>query len=215
MNENKRFEKVDFKGEALRFSPISNGWESELFNCYIDHYLQENIDDHNCETIFQFKNKDEMARCIEEWKQAWEEDRYYRWIVETINDQQVIGTIEIASIPNTTDYIKRVFNKKPGTFVHNPTHLFEQGVQNGVLRIDVISKYAQEQIFENILNVTQKFFNDYGLQQIIVQCLANDEERRKALERHGFENLKNGEKILYPYRIKRYKRDSKNFCQNK
>jgi RimJ/RimL family protein N-acetyltransferase len=202
MNEKMNIAKQTYSGSFLRFVPISEQWKDELYSCYTNHYLQKYIDDHNCETIFQFQNQDEMARCIEEWKQAWEENRYFRWVVETKNDHQIIGTIEIASLPNTTDYIHCVFNKKPGTFVHNPTHLFEQGVQDGVLRIDVISEYALEQIFDDILNVTQKFFADYGLQQIIVQCLANDEERKKALEKHGFENLKNEGEILYPYRIK-------------
>jgi len=211
MNKKMNIAKRGYLGSLLRFVLISEQWKDELYACYTDRYLQKYIDDHNCETIFQFKNKDEMARCIGEWKQACEENHYFRWVAETKNDHKIIGTIEIASIPDTTNYISRVFNKKPGTFVDNPTHLFEQGVQNGVLRIDIISSYAQGQIFDDILKVTQNFFNDYGLQQIIVQCLAKDKERRRALERHGFETLKIEGEILYPYLIRRRSAADKGF----
>ncbi|SFG83763.1 GNAT family N-acetyltransferase [Sporolactobacillus nakayamae] len=202
MNEKMNIAKQTYSGSFLRFVPISEQWKDELYSCYTDHYLQKYIDDHNCETIFQFKNKDAMARCIEEWKQAWEENRYFRWMVETKDENRVIGTIEIASIPNTTDYIKRVINKNPGTFVDNPTHLFEQGVQNGVLRIDVISEYALEQIFDDILKVTQSFFEGFGLKQMIVQCLVSDRERRKVLDKHGFSSNESNGETLHPYLIK-------------
>ncbi|MCO7126897.1 hypothetical protein NIE88_14085 [Sporolactobacillus shoreicorticis] len=202
MNENKCLEKAGFKGEFLRFSPISKGWERELFNCYIDHYLQEYIDDHNCETIFQFKNKDEMARCIEEWKQARQEDRYYRWMVETKDGNRVIGTIEIASIPDTTDYIQKVLHKKPGTFVQNLTQLSDHEFHDGVLRIDVIGDYAKEQIFDDILKCTDEFFTDYRLNKIIVQCLEHDVERYEVMKKHGFSPLIHHGENLYPYVIK-------------
>ncbi|MET1247748.1 hypothetical protein ABWW58_03045 [Sporolactobacillus sp. STCC-11] len=202
MNEKMNIAEQVYSGSFLRFYPINEQWTDELYSCYTNHYLQEYIDDHNCETIFQFKTKDEMARCIEEWNQAWQEDRYYRWVVKTKDENRVIGTIEIASIPNTTNYINRVFNKKPGTFVDNPTHLFEQGVQDGVLRIDVIGDYAKEQIFDDILNCTDEFFTDYRLNKIIVQCLDRDAERYEVMKKHSFSPIIHHGEKLYPYLIK-------------
>jgi hypothetical protein len=143
-----------------------------------------------------------MERCITEWKQAWEEDRYYRWMVETKDENRVIGTIEIASIPDTTDYIQKVLHKKPGTFVQNPTHLSENGFHDGVLRIDLVSDYAKELIFDDILNVAYKFFSDYHLKNIIVQCLDHDVERFEAMNKHEFHSLRDQEGTLYPYLIK-------------
>ncbi|MCI1858906.1 MAG: hypothetical protein LKI80_12200 [Sporolactobacillus sp.] len=199
-------ERKRFSSRHLRFIPIGEIPEEKAVNvlqvCYGDRYLQMQIDDHNCETNFKIQNRDEMARCIHEWRRAWVDRRYFRWIVEARDEPRTIGTIEIASIPDTNRYIDRVLAKESGTFVENPTHLLERGAHHGVLRLDIISDYAYEVTFDALLHAADRFFADFQLAKIVVQCLSNDEERKKALNKDNYRPLRNREGCLAPYFVK-------------
>ncbi|MBP3039447.1 hypothetical protein J9303_08100 [Bacillaceae bacterium Marseille-Q3522] len=182
--------KTNYDGSYFLWSKIDKKWGGELFSCYSDFYLQKYLDDHNCETLFTFKNEREMLHCIKEWEKAWNENRYFRWIIQSKKSKKIAGTIEIASIPNTENYVKDVLAKPIGSFIENPTHLFEQNVQNGVLRIDIISDFAKENLFNNLLITVKKhFFTEYNLKNIIVQCFASDSERYRAVRKNNFHQL--------------------------
>lgn len=125
----------------------------------------------NCGGEWDCRSIDIVKNGISGWEKEFEVRFYIRWSVRYKQLNKIIGTIEIAPIPNTTRFLDGV-------------------CQTGILRIDIISFLENEAIFSEILKmVTNNFYTDFGIENIIMKATIDDIQRIQSLEYNYFVKL--------------------------
>jgi hypothetical protein len=140
----------------------------------------------NCGGEWPCYSIDAVIKGIKGWEREFNDRFYIRWSVKHKQINKIIGTIEMAPIPNTTR--------------------FWDGVcKTGILRIDIISSLENKSIFSEILKmVTDNFYGDFDIENIIIKSTQDDVQRSLALEHSNFKKLKNNTFIPFSdYYIKR------------
>ena len=180
MNNRNLFEKFQvYETNNLLFTKVKIEDAIELFECYSDPITKSHMNNDNCGGEWPCYSIDVVIRGIKGWEREFNDRFYIRWSVKHKHINKIIGTIEIAPIPNTTR--------------------FWDGVcQTGILRIDIISYLGNEEIFSEILKmVTDNFYTDFDIENIIVKALPDDNQRILALKNYDFKELKDND--ITPY----------------
>ena len=175
-----------YETSNLIFTKVKVEDAKELFECYSDPITKSHMNNDNCGGNWDMHSIEVAIKGINGWKQEFDDGFYIRWSVKHKEINKIIGTIEIAPVPNKTR--------------------FWDGVcQTGILRIDIISPLENEAVFSEILNMaSDNFFADFDIDNIIIKATQDDTERVLALENNNFEKLQSNSIISYSdYYIKR------------
>ncbi|MGE5675941.1 MAG: GNAT family N-acetyltransferase [Mycobacterium leprae] len=168
-----------YETEHLRFTKVRLDDAEDLLACYSDPVTKGQMNNDNCSGDWQISTLDIMKQGIRAWELEFERRFFIRWSVYHKPTGRVIGTIEIAPVPNTTRFLD-------GT------------CETGILRIDIISHLAVEPLIAEILQMTtDRFYADFGIKNIIIKATQADKERTLALDHSGFQRLPDGF-IRYP-----------------
>jgi hypothetical protein len=157
----------------------------DLFECYSDPITKNRMNNDNCGGVWDTRNIDVVIKGIKGWNQEFDDRFYIRWSINHKQTNKIVGTIEIAPVPNTTR--------------------FRDGVcETGILRIDIISYLENEIILSEILRMaSDNFYTDFDISNIIIKATKDYGERVLALENKNFEKLENNSFPYSDYFIKR------------
>lgn len=180
MNNKNPFEKCPlYETDNMIFTKVKDKDAKELFECYSDPITKSHMNNDNCGGEWDCHSIDIVRKGISGWEKEFDARFYIRWSVRYKQVNKIIGTIEIAPIPNTTRFLDGV-------------------CQTGILRIDAISSLENKAIFSEILKmVTDNFYTDFDIENIIIKATQDDNQRILALENNNFEKLKNNSIIPY------------------
>lgn len=187
MNNKNPFEKCPiYETDDLIFTKVKDEDAKELFECYSDPITKSHMNNDNCGGEWDCHSIDVVRKGISGWEKEFDAKFYIRWSVTHKRINKIIGTIEIAPIPNTTRFLDGV-------------------CKTGILRIDIISSFENESTFSEISKmVTDSFYTDFDIENIITKATQDDIQRSLALENNNFDKLKNNTFIPYiDYYIKR------------
>lgn len=175
-----------YETNNLIFTKVKDEDAEELFECYSDPITVSHMNNDNCGGDWDCSTIDIVKKGIRGWKSEFEAKFYIRWSVTHKHAKRIIGTIEIAPIPNKTRFLDGV-------------------CQTGILRIDILSTFENEQVFSEILKmVKDNFYMDFDIKNIVTKAITDDLSRTLALENNSFEKCENNSIIKYnDYYIKR------------
>ncbi|MNE30751.1 hypothetical protein D3C80_1242830 [compost metagenome] len=174
------FEKCPvYETESLLFTLVKEEDAIDLFECYSDPITKGHMNNDNCGGIWDFYGIEPVFRAIRGWIEVFKEKFFIRWSVTDKATHKIIGTIEIAPIPNTTRFL-------------------DGECKLGILRMDMISSSEKESVFTEILNMaTHHFFNDFAIEEIITKAEKIDAPRVLALKSCMFSEVP--DKTILPY----------------
>lgn len=174
-----------YETNNLIFTKVKEEDAIDLFECYSDPITKNRMNNDNCGGVWDTRNIDAVIKGIKGWEQEFDDRFYIRWSINHKRTNKIVGTIEIAPVPNTTR--------------------FWDGVcQTGILRIDIISCLENEIVLSEILRmVSDNFHTDFDIKNIIIKATKDDGERVLALENNSFDKLKNNTFPYSDYYIKR------------
>ncbi|MDQ0194883.1 GNAT family N-acetyltransferase [Paenibacillus wynnii] len=180
------FEKCPvYETESMLFSLVKEEDAKDLFECYSDPITKSHMNNDNCGGVWDFHGIEPVLEAIRGWITVFKEKFFIRWSITNKTTNKIIGTIEIAPIPNTTRFL-------------------DGECKIGILRIDMISSAEKESVFNEILNMaTDHFFKDFEIEQIITKAEKIDAQRVSALKNCMFSEVPDQSIIPYPdyYRI--------------
>lgn len=181
------FEKCPvYETDNLKFTRVKEDDAEELFECYSDPITLSHMNNDNCGGDWDVSTIDIVKRGIRGWKSEFDAKFYIRWSVTHKPANRIIGTIEIAPVPNTIRFLDGV-------------------CQNGILRVDIISTFENEQIFTEILKTaTENFYIDFDIKNIVIKAGKADLTRVLALNNNGFNKYE--EKSIIKYNDYYFKR---------
>lgn len=174
------FEKCPvYETESMLFTLVKEEDANDLYECYTDPITKSHMNNDNCGGVWDIYGIEPVLGAIRGWIEVFKEKFFIRWSITNKTTNKIIGTIEIAPIPNTTRFL-------------------DGECKIGILRIDLISSSEQESVFTEILNMTTNhFFNDFAIDQIIIKAEKIDTERVLALKDCLFSEVP--DKSIIPY----------------
>jgi hypothetical protein len=181
------FEKCPFyETDGLIFTKVKDEDAAELLLCYSDPITKGHMNNDNCGGEWNCSSIDEVKKGINGWEKEFDAKFYIRWSVTSKQANKIIGTIEIAPIPNTTRFLDGV-------------------CRVGILRMDILSSFENENVFSEILKMANdNFYADFDIDSIITKAAADDTQRVLALKNSGFKKLESNSIVPYSdYYIKR------------
>lgn len=159
--------------DNLLFTKVKEEDAKELFECYSDPITKSHMNNDNCGGEWDCRSIDIVRQGISGWKEEFDARFYIRWCVVYKQLNKIIGTIEIAPIPNITRFLDGV-------------------CRSGILRIDIISFLENQAIFSEILTMAaDNFYRDFGIENIITKATTDDIQRIQALEYNYFVKIEN------------------------
>lgn len=181
------FEKCPvYETKNLILTKVKEEDAEDLFQCYSDPITVSQMNNDNCGGDWDVSSIDIVKKGICGWKREFEAKFYIRWSVTHKETKRIIGTIEIAPVPNTTRFLDGV-------------------CQTGILRVDIISYFEEVELISEILKMTtDNFYYDFDIKNIVTKSSADHIKRITALEYNSFEKCKNKSIVKFDdYYIKR------------
>jgi [ribosomal protein S5]-alanine N-acetyltransferase len=143
---------------------VSEEDAEDLLVCYSDTKSQAVFDSENFISNLFYTTVDEMTNCIRFWLQEYGQKMYVRFAVVDKDIQKPIGTVEM-------------FNAKG--------HLNDYG--NGILRIDLASRYESTEYISELLQLANDHFYElFGVDLIVIKGRPAEKERVHALTSNGY-----------------------------
>jgi [ribosomal protein S5]-alanine N-acetyltransferase len=137
----------------------------ELLNCYSDDKAVPFFNADNCGgDIFYYTTVERMKQAVDMWKWSFETKQFVRMTIILSDKNEKIGTIEM-------------FNRGVAPFY---------GV-HGILRLDIMSKYENEEVIGDVLQLANThFYKEFGVEWIATKAIGSAMERKKALTKLGY-----------------------------
>lgn len=133
-----------------------------LLRVYSDKLAQPCFNSDNCHSDFRYNSLADMKDCIRMWLWSYENGYFVRWTILRLDIP--VGTVEM-------------FRRDGG----------KDGLGEGVLRIDLLSKYEQSDVIDEILRtILPEMHELFGCARILTKALPLMSKRRLALILHGF-----------------------------
>ncbi|MBK1812266.1 hypothetical protein JHL18_16710 [Clostridium sp. YIM B02505] len=174
-----------YESNNLIFTKVKEEDAIDLFECYSDPITKNRMNNDNCGGIWDTRNIDAVIKGIKGWEQEFDDRFYIRWSINHKHTNKIVGTMEIAPVPNTTRFC-------------------DGNCQTGILRIDIISSLENEIVLSEILRVvSDNFYTDFDIKDIIIKATKDDGERVLALENSNFDKLENNNFPYSDYYVKR------------
>ena len=133
-----------------------------LLECYQDPKAQVLFNSDNCNTDFCFKTADDLKGYIAGWLRAYEQEEFVRFSIVDKALGKAVGTIEIFGMVGAYP---------------SP---------DGVLRIDICSKYEQVGFLNELLHIADYFFCEFGCEEIVTKAVPHAVQRINALTQNGY-----------------------------
>lgn len=133
-----------------------------LLRVYSDKQAQSCFNADNCTSDFRYATLAEMEDCIRMWRWSYDNGCFVRWSILRLDNP--IGTVEM-------------FRRDAG----------EDGLGEGVLRIDVGSQHEYTDVFDELLQALLPALHEqFGCARILTKAMPAMMRRRLALVLHGF-----------------------------
>ena len=133
-----------------------------LLRVYSDKQAQGCFNADNCTSDFRYATLREMEDCIRMWLRCYENQEFVRWTILRLDAP--IGTVEM-------------FRRSAG----------EDGLGEGVLRIDVGCRYEYADVFDELLQtLLPAMHQQFGCARVLTKAMPHMLQRRLALVLHGF-----------------------------
>jgi hypothetical protein len=129
-----------YETDNLLFSKVREQHAEELFKCYSDPVTVSHMNNDNCGGDWDVSSIEIVRRGIRGWESEYDAKFYIRWSITHKESKRIIGTIEIAPVPNTTRF-------------------FDGMCSTGILRMDILSSFEKEEIFSEILKMARDNFH--------------------------------------------------------
>jgi len=146
----------EYESENFHLRLVSMDDAADLLACYSDPSAQKFFNADNCTSDFLYSTLDEMRRCVEGWLQAHKAGYFFRFAIVGKKENKAIGTVEIF------------------------------GGEYGVLRIDILSTYENEEYLSELLKTADSFFFDFGCENIITKAIPEAVDRIAALTSNAY-----------------------------
>ncbi len=150
------------------FRLVQEGDAQNLLECYSDPLSAKIFNSDNCTSNFIYRTIDEMKACIGFWLDDYARRAYVRFSIVDKTIQRAVGTIECFA--------------KSGTFPGFGTV--------GILRIDLASRYENESVITEILNMVEdNLYACFGIQSMLTKAVPEARQRVVALKNAGYQEL--------------------------
>jgi len=146
----------EYESEHFRLRLVSTDDAEDLFLCYSDTEAQKIFNSDNCNTDFKFATLEHMRAYIDGWIDAYKNGYFVRFSIITKADNKAVGTVEIF------------------------------GGDYGVLRIDILTAYENENCLDELLKIADSFFHDFECENIITKAIPEAVCRRNALVQNEY-----------------------------
>lgn len=173
-----------YETENFKFTKVKEKDAEQLYRCYSDPVTKSRMNNDNCGGPWNIKGVESVQKGIRGWIKEFDDGFYIRWSINHKNSGKIVGTVEIAPIPNFT----RFWDGKCNT---------------GILRIDIISSLEDEKNISEVLSVvSDHFFADFNVGKIIIKATEEDSERRTALRKNNFNKFEDSSFPFSDYFVK-------------
>jgi [ribosomal protein S5]-alanine N-acetyltransferase len=154
-----------FKNERITLTLTTEEDAFDLLKCYSDEKAVPLFNADNCNgDTFYYTTIDQMKQAIDFWDYSYKSKQFVRMTIILNKTMEKIGTIEM-------------FNRGVAPYY---------GVV-GVLRLDVMSQYENEEVLEEILQLAiQYFYKEFGVEWIITKAIEAGVKRREVLTKLKF-----------------------------
>lgn len=148
---------------TLRKTVLDDG--EELLKCYSDKKAVPFFNSDNCNgDDFYYTSIERMNQAIEFWNYSYVNRYFVRWTIILNRTNEIIGTVEMFHRIAEDDF----------------NHY-------GLLRIDLMSKYENQKIIDNILEIAnQSFYLLFDVKAILTKAFPGAEERIISLKKKGY-----------------------------
>jgi RimJ/RimL family protein N-acetyltransferase len=165
-----------YVSKSFIFRMVEEKDAEDLLECYSNSESAKLFNSDNCTSDFIYKSLEEMKNCIKFWIDQYNEKYYVRFsIIDKLNNK-AIGTIEFFAKPVDYNGIFKV----------------------GVLRLDLVSQYENEETIAEILEiVNNNFYDDFEVKHVITKAIPIATQRIAALEKESYIKLE--DKTIVPY----------------
>lgn len=137
-----------------------------LLAVYSDRDAQPYFNADNCTSSFRYSTLQQMQECVAMWLWSYEHGYFVRWSI--LYGEKPIGTVEM-------------FRRDDG----------DDGRGCGVLRMDLMSRYEFEDVFDELLyTVLQPMHEHFGCGTVLTKAPGFALQRQAALRAHGFKPSK-------------------------
>ena len=134
-----------------------------LLKVYSDKQAQHYFNSDNCTSDFRYSTLEEMQQCVDFWLASYARQEFVRWVILD-NRQRPIGTIEMFRASDGAD-----------------------GKGEGILRIDLMSRFEFTDVFQQLLYTILPAMHElFQCERILTKALPHMMQRRMALVLHGF-----------------------------
>lgn len=140
----------------------------ELLKCYSDENAVPLFNSDNCHgDDFHYTTIERMRQAINFWDFSYDNGYFVRWTVILKGTSDKIGTVEM---------FHRIAEDEFNHF--------------GVLRIDLQSKFENQQIIDEILEIAnENFYREFDVEAILTKAVPSAVERIASLRENGFDSL--------------------------
>jgi hypothetical protein len=158
-----------FKNETVTLRLTNDQDTKELLNCYSDKKAVPLFNSDNCNgDTFHYATLERMKQAIDFWKFSYESKQFVRMTIILNHTNEIIGTVEM-------------FNR--GVAPYYGVH--------GVLRLDVMSKYENEDVLSSVLElVNEHFYKEFGVEWNVTKAIDTAKIRRGTLSKLGYIPMK-------------------------
>ncbi len=165
-----------YQSKRFIFRMVEEKDGEDLLECYSDTESNKLFNSDNCTSNFVYKSLVEMNNCIKFWIDQYHSKYFVRFSITDKLHNKAIGTIEFFAKEVSYNEILKV----------------------GVLRLDLASKYENEEAIVEILDiVNNNFYDDFEVKHIITKAIPVAKQRVTALKKEGFIELEN--KTIVPF----------------
>lgn len=145
-----------YESQSFLLRLVSMEDAPDLLKCYRNPDARMFFNADNCTSDFCYSTLEEMRGCIEYWLTEYTTQTYVRFGIVDKKIGKVVGTVEIF------------------------------GGSHGVLRIDILPEYENEEKLSEIINIADSFFNDFRCEKIVTKAIPEAVNRITALARNGY-----------------------------
>lgn len=154
-----------FENEKVTLRLLHEDDTPELLNCYSDEQAVPLFNADNCHgDTFYYPTPERMKQAVDFWRYSYENKYFVRMTIIWKPANEIIGTVEM-------------FNR--GVAPYYGIH--------GVLRLDVMSRYEEEDVLSAVLQLAHEhFYREFGVEWIFTKAITAAEKRRKVLVELGY-----------------------------
>ena len=146
---------------------------NDLAECIGDPDTQKLSNDDNCSGYTATTALERAKGAVDSWKVDYKERYFVRFSIIDKHTEKAVGTIEI--------------------FPRNKA--MDKDSKDGILRIDIVSRYEQESVISQLLVLADYFFIDFGIDILLTKAIPIPEAKQRivALESSGYIDVKKTE----------------------